>query len=114
MASGGQTGAHIPHPLQTELFTTAISLLFTFLFSIASKGQASRHLPHHEQLSSLITAIIGSVSSVPLLTYENDFVAADSAEFTDSEIFLGPWHAPAMVIPSITVSTGRNFICTSL
>src|SRR5574344_2241367 len=114
MASGGHTGAHMPHPLQTELLTTATVFPSTSSCRIASKGQASAHFPHQLQRSLFTSATIGSVSSVPLLISEKDLVAADRAELTDSVMFFGPWQLPAMVTPSITVSTGRSFMCTSL
>ena len=80
----------------------------------ASKGHASEQAPHHLHVSLSTFATTGSRASSPLLTHEKDFVAAERAEFTDSMIFFGPWQAPDIVIPSITVSTGRSFIWISL
>jgi hypothetical protein len=89
-ASVGHTGAHIPHPLHTELLITAIDPKPSDAILIASKGQASEQALHHVQSPESTKATIGSVSKTPLLTYENDFVAAERAELTDSIMFLGP------------------------
>jgi len=90
MASGAQTGAHIPQPLQTELFISAMVLPSFSDFKMASNGQAAWQAPHQVHLSGSMVAINGSDSNSPLLIMEYDFVAAESAELTDSAIFFGP------------------------
>jgi hypothetical protein len=48
--SVGQTGRHIPHPLQVLLFIEATSFPSASIFEIALKGHASLQALHQLQL----------------------------------------------------------------
>ena len=65
MAFSGQTGAHIPQPVQTDSLTNATDFPSISICFIASYSQTEAHLPHHTQASLLTLAITGSSRIVP-------------------------------------------------
>ena len=90
MASVGHTGVHIPQPLQSVLLMTATDLSPSFFIEMASNGQSGIQSSQPVHALASISAICGSVSSIPLLMFEYTLVAAERAELTVSIMVFGP------------------------
>ena len=102
----------MPQPLHKAVITRLTHL--TSSNSMALYGHMLLHIRQPEQSSSLIEATMGSIITVPLVIMPEIRAAAAAPWATEAGISLGPWHAPAMNMPSVMVATGSSFGCRSV
>src|SRR5271169_6624692 len=76
---------------------------------MAEYGQSGTHVLQPEHSSSVMYAVLGSISTYPVSIKTNASAAAEPACPTESGISLGAWHAPAIKMPSVKVFTGASF-----